>query len=639
MALNEKDTATYANVGFKHGLQQDLRNVMTDKKVVPGTFYLTSDTNRLYIGKTAELIAPINEGVIKVEKLSDLPKDADSKEVGIIGSFYYVENDNILCVYNGSKWVQINPDTDSVISSIAHTYGEYTDGGVAVTTTIADNNNHSIYTGITFAEGEANNKKTVEIGILKNDKEENIGITIDGDVYQLASPATVEGATAATINLTSAFGQSSSVSVSAGKGITVESANNVLTLSGFAVEEGTLSASEHKKINEVTKEETIDGFDIVLKDASGTTSTATIQPAITYGGVADNKTTAKFEGNGTADLSVYTVDEVDAKLKNLVNTYNAMLYKGTVGTNAGATAEKLPTEKVSIGHTYMANSDVELKYTITQDNKDVTKTEGPYPAGTLFIATAALKTTGASPEYYSEYTENDEVNSDLIGTLPAKGIEWTVVTGDRTDTTYKFTKLNSDLGFQLTEVNSNSGKGEFKIVNGDNVTDQKAGLIISHSALAEGETEDASKISLNIQHKAVTWTIPTPTTEEICNTNLSAEDKEDSKKAKSITYVSGLTQDNSGHIIGYNTKSALVLDTDTHYLPTNLALGMAFATDKNSVSINPSLTVTNNESKTTYTVGSDENSGTVSGITIESDTLEIASVAGGMSLNLVWGSF
>lgn len=635
MALNEKNAAEYTNVGFKYGSQSSLRNVMTGKKVVPGTFYLTSDTNRLYIGKTEELIAPINEGVIKVEKLSDLPKDTDSNEIGIIGSFYYVEKDNILCVYNGSKWVQINPDTNTTNSSIGHTYGEYADGGVAITTTIADSDNNSIYTGITFAEGQTDDKiKTVEIGILENDKKEKVGITIDGDVYQLASPATAEGATAATINLTSAFGQSSSVSISGGEGITVESANNVLTLSGFAIGNDTLSASVHKKIDEVTKEEIIDGFDIVLKDASGTTSTATIQPAITYGGASDNKTTAKFEDNGTADLSVYTVDEVDAKLKNLVNTYNAMLYKGTVGTNAGATAAKLPTEKVSIGHTYMANSVVELKYTITQDNVDVSKSEGPYPAGTLFIATAALKTTGASPEYYSEYTENDEVDQDLIGTLPAKGIEWTVVTGDRTDTTYKFTKLNSDLGFQLTEVNSNSGKGEFKIVNGDNVTDQKAGLIISHS-----ETEDTSKISLNIQHKAVAWTIPTPTTEEIYNTNLSAEDKKDSTKAKSITYVSGLTQDNSGHIIGYNTKSALILDTDTHYLPSNLGLNMVFATNKNSVSINPSLTVTNNESNLSHTVGSEADGGSVSGITIESNTLDIASVAGGMSLNLVWGSF
>ena len=60
----------------------------------------------------------------------------------------------------------------------------------------------------------------------------------------------------------------------------------------------------------------------------------------------DNKTT-KYIGS---DLGVYTIEEIDSKMKNL----NAMVYKGTVGV--GGTVTTLPTQNVSAGDTYMTKT-------------------------------------------------------------------------------------------------------------------------------------------------------------------------------------------------------------------------------------------------------------------------------------------
>ena len=87
-----------------------------------GTFYLTTDTHRLYIGRTVTadsltptgfttktIPIPVNEGILTVANVNDLPADAHANP----GEFYYLSSSNILCVYNGTHWVQINPNTNT----------------------------------------------------------------------------------------------------------------------------------------------------------------------------------------------------------------------------------------------------------------------------------------------------------------------------------------------------------------------------------------------------------------------------------------------------------------------------------------------------------------------------------------------
>ena len=87
-----------ANVLFKKGLQASLP-VSRDA----GTFYVTTDTHRLYLGNDL-----LSQAVEVVENINALPSSAAVK---VKGQFYYAEAENVLAKFNGTTWVQINPDT------------------------------------------------------------------------------------------------------------------------------------------------------------------------------------------------------------------------------------------------------------------------------------------------------------------------------------------------------------------------------------------------------------------------------------------------------------------------------------------------------------------------------------------------
>ena len=109
-----------ANVMFKRGAQSDLAKYLStgSSQAIDGAFYLTSDTNRLYVGKdlgSGNIKAvPVNQGVITVESISKLPTGANIEA----GCFYYATLENVLCVYSGQThgWVQINPDTNTKVT-------------------------------------------------------------------------------------------------------------------------------------------------------------------------------------------------------------------------------------------------------------------------------------------------------------------------------------------------------------------------------------------------------------------------------------------------------------------------------------------------------------------------------------------
>lgn len=98
------------NVMFKRGTQANLNALINAKgPYVDGAFYLTSDTDRLYVAQSADELVELNKSITIVENQSKLPAKSAVEE----GQFYYLSNDNILCIYSGGEWVQINPDTDT----------------------------------------------------------------------------------------------------------------------------------------------------------------------------------------------------------------------------------------------------------------------------------------------------------------------------------------------------------------------------------------------------------------------------------------------------------------------------------------------------------------------------------------------
>ena len=99
-----------ANVSFKRGLQADLPN----SNIVDGAFYLTTDTNRLYVGGANNKLELLNQS-IKFYTYNDVFRE-DSTVPKVEGQFYYLSDKNILCTFAKTKthpdgeWVQINPD-------------------------------------------------------------------------------------------------------------------------------------------------------------------------------------------------------------------------------------------------------------------------------------------------------------------------------------------------------------------------------------------------------------------------------------------------------------------------------------------------------------------------------------------------
>lgn len=102
-------------VNFKRGTQDAFNKISAYQD---GTFYLTTDTNRLYVGRVD------SEGNTIADELNKTIRQVDSfKALGTptalnINQFYYCIQENILAYCkldkedNKYKWVQVNPDTN-----------------------------------------------------------------------------------------------------------------------------------------------------------------------------------------------------------------------------------------------------------------------------------------------------------------------------------------------------------------------------------------------------------------------------------------------------------------------------------------------------------------------------------------------
>ena len=105
-----------ANVSFKRGLSTALSNVAVED----GVFYLTTDTNRLYVGQGSKL-AELNQSVTTYATWADMEASAPKQK----GQFYYAIQENVLACYlpDLNKWQQINPDhndnDDTYVSSLS----------------------------------------------------------------------------------------------------------------------------------------------------------------------------------------------------------------------------------------------------------------------------------------------------------------------------------------------------------------------------------------------------------------------------------------------------------------------------------------------------------------------------------------
>lgn len=426
-----------ANVGFKLGTQAKVDALLKTPgtSVVEGSFYLTSDTHRLYIGQkaaaedtNAQLFA-VNEGVITVNTTEDLPNVSAADSSVYAGRFYYVTNGNILCVYNGKSWVQINPDTDTYVKS--HSYS-IKDG--TITDKIGLSNGGDV--DATFTVEGANGIQITGTGTT---------LTITGDKYSLSSTVADNKAT---VKLDSANTADDTSVVLAG-------GDNVTITQSTGTKEVTIE-SKDTKLTSLTGAAAAEGFTVTGHNSDGGDATAaTINPQIKVG-----KTTqpiAKFV-DGTATLDVYSTKDIDDKMKAL----NAMVYKGTLG-KAG-TVETLPTTNICVGDTYLTA-------------EDVTINEHTVHVGSLVIARG---------------TEDDS------GFITADTLVWDIVESTQnTDTQYSFQaieggiKLHGTAGGEPGQLVINGGT-DVAVASASTDASLNQTLTVNHKAVTRADSTDAA---------------------------------------------------------------------------------------------------------------------------------------------------
>ena len=377
-----------ANVGFLRGLQTSIDTILSNQKnnnfannIVEGAFYLTSDTNRLYIGKKEgenNILASLNAGIVTVPNLDAL--QSITAEQGV---FYYVEDPNILCVRSGGQWVQINNIVTN--KTMAYTTSAVTDGA-KVTAKLTDSASKYVSDEYSIV---GSNGISVTPGTKK--------ITLSADTIEVGVTAETNGVS---VGLTSDLveAEKDTFKIVSGDNTTVALVDGEIKIS---------SVDNDTKVQAVAVNADAKGFTVKVTDTANQYKEGSFTPQIKVGKTAE--TTVDFV-NGIADLDVYTTSQVDGLLDgkadefaSQLKAFNAMEYQGKVETG-----NALPTSQVKIGYAYLVSGD-NFKYPVDSENI--------YSAGTLIIARG----------------EEDATTGYIKGT-----ITWDFVTGATADTTYKF---------------------------------------------------------------------------------------------------------------------------------------------------------------------------------------------------------
>lgn len=569
------------NIGFKLGLESKLKDASFS--AVNGVFYLTSDTHRLFIGNSDGSVSPVNQGVINVDELPSYTN-------AVPGQFYYITSQNILATYNGSQWVQINPDTQVTAAELQTSAGT----------------NSAIISTLLSQAGGTHTKQQ----ILSND------VTIKGanDIVVTVDPATdvititdadYSFSTTGTDNDVQfnlvrdpADGNAaveSSVKFVGADGVTIKQTDKVITIDAAQA----MNSANQNSIKAAAFTNAVDadgkaisGFDLTLTRVSNATivADARLDPVVKYGGKGGSS--AKYE-EGTATLSVYTVAEIDDMIKTLDRQINALTYKGLVGNNASSQASTLPTTEVKVGDVWMSDG--------TYNGRD---------AGTLFIATGT-----------------EGIDGYITGT-----ITWTEVQNYNTDTA---TSVNVDNDNTIAFYNS--------IIDGDNPG--QSTLIGSFKVSVNPEqdhplsTEDKTNDDTKEKEVIISHNVSGYTHDALDQTKAdwAAQSTADVNKSilfRSADVLGSIAVDVWGHVKS-SSNAAFEVPTEVFSEDTTTSTPTVTGTAQSKMTgtFTDSLTLSKG-SKTGAEISSIEMKTQIS-----SETLTLAVDNGALKMDLMWGTF
>ena len=497
---------------FKLGSQSNLNSLLVSKNkndtnaAIPGAFYVTNDTHRLYFGiaDTANTtkVVPLNQGVITVGSVDDL-KDP------VVGQFYYLSSpSNVLCVYNGDSWIQINTDTHISEHTVAVGAGSTTNSAT-VTSTVTDTKSTTYSDTWSLIGGD-------HIAVTVGSKT----LTIACDIkYELSINSISTGG--AKVSLTeNTDGNAGTFNIKGANDIdvTVDSGNTTITIDGKKIKE----AAAGKAVTGVEVEFDDDGkllAAVSQSDGTRVVSNGSAIPKI----ILEGKQDAYIFKQGTATLPIYTKSEIDKFIRDL----DAVHYMGVISTST------IPAGNYRKGDAYKTGID-KVEYRDSTGTKQTTKS-----AGDLLIANGTEdSTTGfiTSTSLYWDYVPSGDDSED------------TQYIGDR----IRDGGSNGDEhGIAIKEQNGNGteiARLTVKALNGD------SNKWIAVDSVGTSTTEN----TITIAHKNGA-ALSTPST---------SDTKQSAGNEKTIKFVSGISVDEANHITGYNITESTFVDTNS-VLSTN----------------------------------------------------------------------
>ena len=599
-----------ANVRFLRGSQAGLNTLMTNKTgIKEGSFYLTNDTNRLYFGKSATELVALNEGVITVEAIANLPKGASLSNE--IGHFYYATAENILCVYNGQQWVQINPDTDTQVSSVSTAVAVAENAATATTTLKFSRDGKDL----DATENKSATLKFVGADLVLTANGAD-GIKLTGDTYSIGSSA-IAGGVAIDLNRDNAAdttrkGKIGSVNLKAGNAIKLERGTNGDITINATTEVGTIESNtftvsqtgQVATIENAVKDSlstdpvkdsfklAADGNDISLStDAAAktvkikgshfslsgetketdNTAKITLKSDLTGSASSDFSITGGDNVNVTQNGSAISIAAVDTTLNSVAVDAQATGYKVTVkdtSNNVGVTNTFDPKiqlaggESVSFvnGIATIPTKVIDDKITAAKQSMDAmvfkgvatSVPTGAQEIGWTYKATGDFTVPAGSVE--GSAAAANVKTGDLIvatgnqvGGVITSGLKWYVVpSGDEENTTYSFARVED------------AGKIGIKLA-----PDGMAANVVGQMTVEAGDNiaiaannadEDGKYQNVKISHGAAGTAVAAPTATKV---------SQNVGEALVIT-AHEVAYDKYGHITGVTAKEYTLKDTDTH---------------------------------------------------------------------------
>lgn len=487
-------------VKFKLGTQASLNTLKASQKGWEvGTFYLTSDSSRLYIGQADEL-ALLNKSV---EIYADLASLRKKTTVSTEGDIAYCVKENVLAYYNGTQWNQINPDDDTILTALTQVVSSV-DKGVKITT--GGTNSDSGKT-ITAADVTITGVKGAQVAMANNK-----ALTITGDTYTLDVQEHADTTNDIDLVLNSALQEDSTVHIKGGDNVTI---TKVADSNGIQI------AAKDTKLNDISLGLGNDGELQVGASDTGTTNVLKKQK---LGYFVDGSYYGIGSDTKQVDLPVYSKDQVDA----LINKLDGMTYRGTIGTG-GTTFTMDASFNVLKGGTA---TDIHIgDMFLVQGSKLTYATGKTAGIGDLLIATAK------------------DGKSETNGVLAIGDVEWTYVSsGDdaQIDTTYVFKADKTTDSMTVTSSNGGGVVGKISFAEGD-------GIVIEST---DNGGSSPNQLAVTIKHD--TYASGTSSDKD-SETNGATFDSKSLTNGGSFAVIDSIVYDN-GHITNINTKTLQTLE-------------------------------------------------------------------------------